>query len=429
MEYRVKGQIVIETQTVYYDNENLPQFDKKVDEPASNIPITLYSQSGIALAEGETDENGNFDFALTRLPYATDWLSIVPVYRTVGADGKYEPKFAIFEAVTSGTVKETYDLWQWTIRLSNYGKNGDYGDLGKIRITIAQNSGGIFIYTLLKRAYDDLASSSFGKKMSSLPSIGVFWKPGLVFSCGTCFMNTMPIGAEVGGVGMKKTMQVSGALNEESAWGYPTLLHEFGHYVLYQMRDNSNGGAHYLNQASDPKLAWSEGFATLWALVEMSRMAEAPVTQYWRVMRSSSGASTSYWIDYAKLYSSLPSGTILPPKPDMSKGMLQDIPEAWVTHLLWALFDGAEVEDIKPDKDGVALGEAGIYDGIKSDRYKNCGSYNLNSRTATGADFVDFVDAVVCHAMEQGKVEEAEAIMDLVIEKSFPYDRTPTCSK
>ena len=217
-------------------------------------------------------------------------------------------------------------------------------------------------------------------------------------------------------------MQVGGGSKDESAWGYPTLLHEFGHYVLYQRRDNTEGGAHAMNTAADPKLAWSEGWATFYSLMAMSREANKPVSIYWRVLNNG-----SYWIDYGKLFSPSGGGSVIVPKPNLSGGMKQNLGEGWVTHMLWAFYDGKEITDIKPEPDKVALGEKGIFAGISSERYMKCGLYNTGTRTCPDTDFVDYLDAIICNAQAAGDNKTATDIMDLTISKGFPYDRSPVC--
>ena len=424
MLHRIKGRILVERQTVYHDAVTLPILDKKVDEPGAHLPITLNTSYGAVLGTGETDADGYFDIETPRLPYRSDWISIVPIWRTKDKNDKDTVKLAVFVASTE--VKDPYDLWQWTIELSKFSHEDDPGYVGDVRITTEMSSGGLFLYMTLRRAYESLAETSFGKTVAEMPSIGVLWKPGIIFNCGTCFLNVSTTGLRIGSgnskIVLEKTMQVGGSSKDESAWGYPTLLHEFGHYVLYQRRDNTKGGPHAMNTAADPKLAWSEGWATFYSLMAMSREANKPVSIYWRVLNNG-----SYWIDYGKLFSPSGGGSVIVPKPNLSGGMKQNLGEGWVTHMLWAFYDGKEITDIKPEPDKVALGEKGIFAGISSERYLKCGLYNTGTRTCPDTDFVDYLDAIICNAQAAGDNKTATDIMDLTISKGFPYDRSPVC--
>ncbi|MBQ8035789.1 MAG: hypothetical protein IJ268_02240, partial [Proteobacteria bacterium] len=98
----------------------------------------------------------------------------------------------------------------------------------------------------------------------------------------------------------------------------------------------------------------------------------------------------------------------------------------------WDFWDGLEVPDptIPPDK--VKFRTKDIYNAIASDRYINLQHYEPKSggrRTEYGTDFVDFVDALICGAYKSGNFEMANGIMDLLIERKFPYDRTPVCDR
>ena len=425
MPHSVRGRILVERQTVYYDSMTLPKLDKKVDEPGAHLPITLYTVNGESLGTAETDENGYFEIKTKRLPYSSDWLSIVPVWRSPGSDGKETVKLAIF--VASVEAKDPYDLWQWTIKLSDHAGVDDPGNVENVRITTDMSSGGLYLYMTLKDAMESLAKMGFGMTLPELPSIGVLWKPGIIWSCGTCFVNQQTLGLSVGAgkskVQLSTTMNVGGSSKDESAWGYPTLLHEFGHYVLYRRRDNTKGGFHAMNTAVTPTLAWSEGWATFYSLMAMSYREKKPVATYWRVLDNG-----SFWIDYGRLFGGAGGdGSVIVPEPKPGDGMRQNLGEGWVTHVLWSFFDGKEVEDIKPKPDSVALGEEGMFDGISSKRYTSCNLYNPDSRSSYGTDFVDFVDAVICNATKAGDSKTADAIMDLTISKGFPYDRSPVC--
>ena len=150
MLHRIKGRILVERQTVYHDAVTLPKLDKKVDEPGAHLPITLNTSYGAVLGTGETDADGYFDIETPRLPYRSDWISIVPIWRTKDKNDKDTVKLAVFVASTE--VKDPYDLWQWTIELSKFSHEDDPGYVGDVRITTEMSSGGLFLYITLRRA-------------------------------------------------------------------------------------------------------------------------------------------------------------------------------------------------------------------------------------------------------------------------------------
>ncbi|MBQ9396861.1 MAG: hypothetical protein IJU23_15275, partial [Proteobacteria bacterium] len=258
------------------------------------------------------------------------------------------------------------------------------------------------------------------------------WNPGFTWNCGTCYEMTK---TSVGGTTLDSTLFVGGSNNDESAWGYPTILHEFGHYILFQKRDDTEGGTHYLTSVSEPKLAWSEGWATFYSLATMSLRNNAPVSQYWRVIDNG-----SYWLDYAHLYDDSQSGSVYVPQPslDAPRGMYQDLGEAWITYLLWDLWDGQEVGDPSIPADGISFTMNQFYKAISSGRYLHPEYYQKASRCPEHAYLNDtaalndcknkvylghFLDALLCSA-SSGDVTKVNAMLN---ERRYPYDDEPVC--
>ncbi|MBQ4360710.1 MAG: hypothetical protein II767_10675 [Proteobacteria bacterium] len=417
MPYRVKGRLLLEVQTVYYDAYQLPKFDKKVDITGQNIPISLRDASGKEIASTVVNTDGTFEMQLSRLPVSTDWLSIVPVWYVGG-----KMKLAVLKAA----LNTPYDIWEWTIRLSNYASKDDPGDMGDIRVTIDQASAGLYLYQQLYNAYQDMVNTGFILSLEDAPSLGAVWNNGIKWSCGTCLL---PLSVEAGKTQLKNQMLVSGEKGNEGPWGYPTILHEFGHYILFQRRDDTDGESHIISHKSSPKLAWSEGWATFYALMVQSLRSNTPITQYWRVL-----PNASYWYDIAHLYDNSQTGSIIVPEPSLTDGsaMRQDLCEAWVTYMIWDFWDGLEVADPTVPPDKVKFRAKDIYNALDSDRYKNLQYYEPKTsgrRTDYGTDFVDFVDALICGAYKSGNSQAASDIMDLLIERKFPYDRTPVCDR
>ena len=401
---------MIETKTVYYDRYQLPKLDQSVDIPGFLIPLSLRDKDGNEIGSTTVAQDGTFAIEMNRLPIATDWLAIIPNWYVNG-----QLKFGLVVASTN----QPYLSWVWALPLSRYGVNGNYSDLGTIRVTDAEASGGLYLYQQMVQAYTDLTNLGIVKDLSSVPSMAVAWSPGITWSCGSCFVNNMP--TDIGKVTTQTTMYVGGATTEESAWGYPTLLHEFGHYVLATIyRDSTPGGSHNLSSPCDPQLAWSEGFATFYSMMIQSLRTGVPVSQYWRVLKSG-----SYWVDYAHLYEESGFGSIIAPKPSLEsdKGMKQDLGEAWVTYMLYNFWDGLDIPDPTLPGDDVCLGTQGILSTLSSKRYMNFESYTNYSRKTYGVDFIDFVDAMLCGVNS----DVFTLITDYIVENEFPYDLEPDC--
>lgn len=415
---------MIETQTVYYDAYTYPKLDQKVDIPAARIPLSLRDKDGNELAKTTAASDGSFTMPLTRLPLATDWISITPLFYA----GK---KLKIAALKTNDGAP--YSPWTWSIKLSNYLNQNDPGDLGNIRITTEQASGALYVFQTIVRSFEELVKYGFVIDMGLLPSIAIVWSPGVTWKCGTCYeLTKTPVGNTV----MDSTLFVGGSQKDESAWGYPTILHEFGHYILFQKRDDTEGGTHYMSDVSDPRLAWSEGWATYYSLATMSLRNNAPVSQYWRVLENG-----SYWLDYAHLYDDSLSGSIYVPEPrlDAPRGMYQDLSEAWITYLLWDLWDGMEVDDPSMPADGISFPMNQIYKAICSGRYIHPERYQKDSRCPAHA-YVDdpdalnncrnsvylghFLDALLCSASQN----DAAKVNSMLNERRYPYDDEPVCT-
>jgi len=400
MPFRVTGKIFLETRTVYFDDYQLPKLDQHLDIPAARIPLALYDGSGRKLGETYIEDDGSFYFELDRLPIMTDWLSITPLWY-------HQDKLKLAILMADINNKRPLDLWSWTIRLSNFVTTADPGHLGDVRITIGDASGGLFLYQQLVTAFEDLVNYGFVSSLSTLPSMSVIWKPGITWSCGSCYIDASPL--EVGKSTTATAMYIGGHSAEESAWGTPTVLHEFGHYVAKRTRDDSSGGNHAMSTKCHPTLAWSEGFATFYALMIQSLRAGKPIHHYWRVVQNG-----SFWIDYSRL-----AGSVTLPHPDPNQNMRQDLGEAWVTYMLWDFWDGLDIDDPSTPPDDVRLGTANIWKALYSPRYL---SPINDGRSVWGVDFVDFVDTILCN-----HPEAADDIMALLHARNFPYDNQPAC--
>ena len=406
LSYVVRGQLSIEKPTVIFNAYQLPKFDGVTEVPAAGVPLSLRNVGGVEIASTTVQSDGSFEMTLHRLPQSSDWISIVPAWRV-----NDKLKVAVLR-----TDSEGYRYWNWHLSLSHYQTPDDPGNLGHIRITQEQDSGAIFLYQTLVDAYQWLFKNQIFMHLGTLPSMAVIWTPGKRWSCGTCVSENP---TRVGSQTLDTTMFIGGEDESESSWGYPTVLHEFGHYVLERRRDDNMGGAHTMTSASTPTLAWSEGWATFYALMMMSLEAQSPVSQYWRIL-----GNGSYWIDYAKLDQQAGFGSIWVPRPTPTPGMKQDLSEAWVTYMLWDFFDGLDVDD--PDPDPIALGSAKMISAISSDRYRYLERFD-EGRSVSGTDFVDYLEALVCDLNRRGDETTAQSLMDFVEHRDFPYDRAPEC--
>ncbi len=162
----------------------------------------------------------------------------------------------------------------------------------------------------------------------------------------------------------------NGIPNNTDEWDDTVMAHEYGHFVEddYSIGD-SPGGQHFINGYSDPRLAWSEGFAT-W-------FGQAALGSPWYLDRAGNVWSVRY---NAESGGGMPLGN----SPAQLSGQ---VCEAVVTMILWDLFDTTnEVFDSLQGQ------TAGIW--------ASFGTYlpgaNFADRGVAGRDLVDFVDGLRC---------------------------------
>lgn len=343
-----------------------------------------------------TQADGSFDVGLSQQLQGNEVLMFVPAL-TVGE----KIVLALAKPPHGGDPATlASDLWVWTLPVE--GKT----DFGTLLIDEENGSGAAYIYDFNRAAMQSVMGTNLLPQLEMIQPLAVLWAPGVAWSCGACYSNQPQV---FGDQELPNTIFISDESGGSSAWGYAVLLHEFGHYVARNYsRDDSPGGPHTIGVPVVPPFAWSEGWATFFALSTFSRFVGEPAPLYWDIQNGG-----SFWIDVARLQYS--SGTkVTAPNPDGS--MLQDLDENWVAMMLWDLWDGADVAELI-EEDGTNLGTSAVIDAVTSARFK------VGDRGAKGADFVDFLDAVLCASPEL-----MGSVMGTVNGYlGFPYDGAKTC--
>jgi len=138
--------------------------------------------------------------------------------------------------------------------------------------------------------------------------VTVYWSPGS--QDGTYYTN--------------RTIHLLGGPEDDDGYDDTVILHEAGHYTEdMEGRSDSPGGAHG-GGVDDPRLAWSEGFATYFAMV----VSKKPV-----------------YIDTARDGGWSYNGDTSVTMANINGGQLQEISEDLVTEVLWDLGDGEGADD------------------------------------------------------------------------------------
>ena len=373
---------------------------------AETLPATgleAYVIDGGGNIKGSTrilDDNGNFTVTLNKALVPGSDKLVFPALYSVKQGGQERILLAVLEPTSGGAPKKNLklDIWMWTATLSS-------GKAGTLTIKEASGSGAVFIFLLNLAAMAEAADAAGAAQIKPL---AVLWAPNITWSCGACYASAAPQ-QTTSGTQLSQSIFIGDDKGGAGAWGYPVLMHEFGHYVASNYsRDDSPGGSHYIGQLIAPAFAWSEGWASFFALAIMSTWVEEAISIFWDIQSNS-----SFWIDIGDATTS--KGTLK--KPTASGGMAQNLDEYYVSSMIWHLWDGKEVPEPAGDKDGVALGSDSVLQAIMSKRFLNW------DRGGKGSDFVDFVDAVLC---SQGSLK-AQATNTIKTYLGFPYDGKPGC--
>jgi hypothetical protein len=176
------------------------------------------------------------------------------------------------------------------------------------------------------------------------------------------------------------------------------ILHEYGHHVSFSFsQDDNPGGAHWVEWDVDPRMAWSEGFATFFGQSVLGQPVYIDATDWDALVYDLEGAS-----------SMCPASSYL--------GMKQDLCEALVGGILWDISD-ADADSF----DTLAMGPDEILDVLGN--YLTPGDFQ--DRGVSGTDFVDFLDGWFC----QGHQKFSDINTMVVEGGQFPYDFMGPCEK
>lgn len=186
----------------------------------------------------------------------------------------------------------------------------------------------------------------------ALPPLVARWMHGEGTSCGTtCFIEG---GSEVDAI------EVLGQEGDSDHFDADILAHEFGHFVHSALAGADDNGGYHDGTPTAPTLAWSEGFAT-WFAVSVTG------DRVYVDSHRDGGA----WYDYG--------GTTAMAQPQMAP--TQDLSEDLVVELL-----------LEVSADGSASGFSGLLALLQSDALAD----RVVGRSVTGLDLIDVLDGWSC---------------------------------
>ena len=186
------------------------------------------------------------------------------------------------------------------------------------------------------------------------------------------------------------TIHLLGSTSDDDGYDDTVILHEIGHFFEDVVgRTDSPGGSHD-GSPTDPNLAWSEGFATYWALA---------VKQTPFYGDSNAGGGWGYNGEATVTRAPQPAGDIG-----------QDVAENMTTEILWDLGDA-------PGGDDDTL--AGDHLQVEGVQPMYLRTQALRAGGEPGVDLVDFLDGFF---VADGLTHCAAVRQIVVTTHAFPYD-------
>jgi hypothetical protein len=205
----------------------------------------------------------------------------------------------------------------------------------------------------------------------SLPFVQWVWEAGANSpQCASCYQND--------------TIWVAGASPDPDGYDDVVLAHEFGHFVLDNTSQDDSVGGFHSGAPADPKLAWSEGWATFFGCAATGQSAYIDAQ-----------SASPFHISIE----TLPSGITL----GNGGSLGGDLSEFVVAGVLWDLKDGRT-----ETMDTIGGGERAAWKITTT--YMQAGSPSFADRGEIGRDLVDFLDGWICQDYGQLGANDTEGL-------------------
>ncbi len=197
------------------------------------------------------------------------------------------------------------------------------------------------------------------------------------------------VGSEDGTYYISNEMHLLGAADDDDGFDDTVILHEAGHFIEdVEGRSDSPGGGHD-GSPTDPRLGWSEGFATYFAMA----VRDQPV-----YIDSNSGGGWSYNADTSVT------------KAQAAGAISQPVSEDMIAEILWDLGDG-DAGDDDPF--------AGDHDAVLKVQSRYLKAVTLRDVGTRGVDLVDWLDGWFV----TGGLTSCGGTRSVVVTlRTFPYD-------
>lgn len=404
---KLKGHVDYEFHSV---NAALTDFDPTVQsEGAVDMFVTVFDDNnligmGLTSVGGNGTNPGDWEVNLASAPSDKTFVYFWPML----FDNNGNPRMALAHAQSDKVQTQASDKY-WSFGFGPVCASGSCAttDMGKQLITEAEGSGAVNIYQWLD--YGMFRVGGFIPNIEPL-TMAVFWEPGNAFDCGNCFAPPQMGGAAVtfdpaNGLidHYDSSINISGTTDTPSHWARTTISHELGHWITQSYsKSPGEGGQHFVDQASKPGLAFSEGWATFSGQTNLSN---SPADNDPIAFRKSHG--TSFWVDVSN--ASWSEGLI--DLPNANGPIDQEVNENVVTVMMWSLWASGNAQAPQ------GLGDEPMFKVLPSQRI--VGSTN---RGYFKVDMIDYLDAMKC----EGLASDAQ-ISAAAKPVHYPYDNKAVC--
>ena len=321
---------------------------------ARGVTVAVIAEAtGQALVTGTTGDDGSYTLS----------------FDAVGGD-----KIHVLASATSTLPERPITVKRTDNRIHGFG--GETIGAGMITqqdvlVTIASGEAEAFnIFDLMVTGMDRLHAVYADP---APPALGVIWQTGN--SDGTYYF--------------EHTIHLLGESSDDDGFDDTVMLHELGHYIEdVEGRTDSPGGDHN-GSPTDPRLAWSEGWATYWGMA----VRDQPI-----YMDTNAGGGFNQDADTELT------------KANLNGNLSQQVSEDMVTEILWDIGDAPATDD-----DPLA----GTHDAdilVQSQYLKTAVLRNVGSG---GVDLVDFLDGWF---VKDGLSHCAGVKAIVTTAHQFPYD-------
>lgn len=360
------------------------------NRPAAGLMVSSM-RGGTVIDQTVVGEDGTFElFAPSELG-ETDVLYFAAVEYLMGEGstrfGVVDPDLPPGDHSVSDSPGPNSSYWSWMFRVPD--------DDVPLLVTEKVGSAAIQIFQGVRRTVRHVA----GFRGLAQLGLSAYYKPGVDYDCGACFIPWQGFGLLFFSGGSFQT----GVLDS-------VILHESGHHAFYALGPyHVEAGGHCLGVPAPPAQALTEGHATWYGADRRKSPREFRIQQ-----------GTFFTWDIERME---PASLMAPPL--RSEGLLQDMNESWVTSMLWHL--AKDLGSSRPLHAALSAPEmqAPFSSGYTGKTWiqvdQNCRPVDPQDTGLPAPVLADLLDAWVCSGLPVEPIQS-------YIEPHYPYDPTaPTC--